>query len=198
MINCVKLKYYIFYSFVLCFLISLNAQNDDLIYWSSNNKLGFNDFKKTQGQEFYQNSMLAANSSIVFDYKFLSNGRVSPPIASFEKLNSWIVQLDSLVLRHEQVHFDIGELFARKMRKEFIGLYQTNNNIRQNYLDIINKNMKEIRTMNNRFDAVSYEYSPLRGKPWDSKDRSEFCRILEDWENKVKIELQKLEQFNLN
>lgn len=67
----------------------------------------------------------------------MKDGKIQYRIeCQFEKNKSWgLVQTD-YILSHEQGHFDIGEIFARKLMKE-VTRYQFNRNTFQKDLDAI-------------------------------------------------------------
>ena len=97
-----------------------NSQDYETIAWSTENKLTWNDFRgrapsndraaaTTASGISYQFSTNSINGEIELDYK----------VSTFFYPNkSWYQPhlCDSLILSHEQLHFDISELFARKMR----------------------------------------------------------------------------------
>ena len=98
-----------------------NPQDYETISWSPDIKLGWNDFRG----KVPQNARAAAITASGISYQFSTRGtgdmveldyRVS---TFFYPYKSWYQPhlCDSLILSHEQLHFDISELFARKMRK---------------------------------------------------------------------------------
>jgi hypothetical protein len=64
---------------------------------------------------------------------------------------------NAYVLQHEQIHFNISELYARKIRKSADSLARkniTNLNIYRNMVNIGNKKTKT----NDQFDAENDDY----------------------------------------
>ena len=109
----------IFFS-TLFFLIGLifQAQN---IEWKATEKLSWSDFgasiRSNQGS-----SVAFAYTGILYEVNRSSNpeGEISISIKNiFDKNKSWKKYEDpgNYILQHEQLHFDITEFFARKMRK---------------------------------------------------------------------------------
>lgn len=97
---------------------SLNSFSQDTIYWSPCYKLKWEDF---QGKAD-SSSQFGAVSRPGIKY-YLSANEDSfnvKVICFFIKSRSWTrLKSSDTLLMHEQVHFDIAELFARKLRKSF-------------------------------------------------------------------------------
>ncbi len=88
------------------------------IYWTEDYKLSWNDFKGHPRYDYQ--SIDALTSSGIVDYKGCKDGKINYKIqAYFEKDNSWVKDeaYTDYHLAHEQLHFDITELYARKLRK---------------------------------------------------------------------------------
>lgn len=84
------------------------------ICWNENRKLTWDDFTVKNGDSS-QNFSAATSYGMIFKFKLNS------VIPYFRKDKSWVLlsEKSSLdLLGHEQLHFDIVELFARKMRRE--------------------------------------------------------------------------------
>ena len=93
------------------------------ILWSSDRKLSWNDFK---GLVDTSNVAVKAMtySEIKIDGSYLKDSIHIYKVGCYFLTNrSWHVVNDSSTLSHEQLHFDISELFARKIRKSFDSLY---------------------------------------------------------------------------
>ena len=110
-------------SFISGPVLSHNAtgvgDKSDRIYWSQYNRLTWDDFK---GSPDYRNKFASAISStgIIYRYKCERNIIKVTVECMFIKSESWVkdAALTDYHLQHEQLHFDITELYARKLRKE--------------------------------------------------------------------------------
>lgn len=95
-----------------------SANSPDVIYWNSEERLSWDDFEGKPRWEY--NSISALTSSGIVHYKGCKDGKIIFKVkAYFEKKESW-VKAEALTqhhLEHEQLHFDITELNARKLRK---------------------------------------------------------------------------------
>ena len=113
------MKTILFFCCVLCSFktIAQTQSNQDTIHWRSNYKLKGEDFKGKPDS----NSTYAALTSTTISYKIIKKDSFIDVIVCccFNKLWSWSKYKNSKsILKHEQVHFDISELFARKFRME--------------------------------------------------------------------------------
>lgn len=90
----------------------------DIIYWHDNRSLTWEDFK---GNPRYDHKRISAlTSSGIVHYRGCENGQIIYKIkAYFETKESWFKEEahNDYILHHEQLHFDITELYARKLRK---------------------------------------------------------------------------------
>ena len=97
------------------------AQEFKTIAWSPENKLTWEDFKGKAPS----NDRAAATTASGISYRFSISGtsgkiELDYLVSTFFYPNkSWYQPslCDSLILSHEQLHFDISELYARKMRR---------------------------------------------------------------------------------
>lgn len=101
------------------------VQDTDAISWEAGRKLSWADFRG----DAPETKQVAATTASGISYSFQSEGnrglyRVDYEVnAFFYPHKSWYHKelCDSVVLRHEQLHFDITELYARRMRKLMAG-----------------------------------------------------------------------------
>ena len=89
----------------------------DTIYWNASSPLKWADFKASPDM---RSPYLALSSAgITYTITFNNNNPVYEVKAFFVPAKSWRkITADSNLLKHEQLHFDITELFARKLVKE--------------------------------------------------------------------------------
>ena len=135
---------------VLFFLTSFlgEAQEYETILWEKGKKLSWKDFKGKPPQ----NSGAAAITGSGITYQFSSyyrNGRrqLDFTVSTFFYPNSsWYRPelCNNLILSHEQLHFDITEIYARKMRKELARTNFSKNNVKREVKTIYNRINKEL------------------------------------------------------
>ncbi|MEP7375648.1 MAG: hypothetical protein ABI675_19785 [Chitinophagaceae bacterium] len=100
-------------------------KNEELITWNQDKKLTWADYKGN-----VQKGTDAAASTATYlgiEYNFTRNGFNYKITCSFSKTRSWGLHKTEYILAHEQGHFDIAEIFARKLNKQ-MGEYVFNKN----------------------------------------------------------------------
>ncbi|MFN3772423.1 hypothetical protein [Cloacibacterium normanense] len=145
-------------------LMSFSFVKDDFILWQENKKLKIQDFRadnkdtvKVNRQQF-----LGAISAIRIEYSSFQRNKNSVPDFSiktyFDPNESWMLLKNDYVLQHEQIHFDLTELYARKMRKSVESLRQKN----VTNISIYRKKIQHWNVMkekaSNQFDADNQDY----------------------------------------
>lgn len=111
----------VFIALIMLFVGGLDQAVEETIVWDEDRKLTWEDFKGTpHGPEGF---VASTNSGVAFGYSYAErNGRPRVEYevtANFYPLRSWYRAevVDDYILSHEQTHFDITELHARKLRK---------------------------------------------------------------------------------
>jgi hypothetical protein len=94
---------------------SFRYADNSLIDWSSERKLTWEDFKAPPDK----NSPNAALTSTAIKIDFTFNNQVLKYHirCQFDKKNSWGRVKNDYILSHEQGHFDIAEIFARRLNQ---------------------------------------------------------------------------------
>ena len=101
--------------------------------------------------------------------------------ALFDKTKSWALERSPQLLKHEQLHFDIAELYARKIRKKILQLSGN----KKNDLKTYNREIRKLLNESNEFDRL-YDVETLHGS---------LTRKQKEWEHKVKQSLTSLKDF---
>ncbi len=142
--------------FICFFFLSLSiyAQEDEVL-WTPELKLRWEDFKGKPDP----NSRIAAVTASGISYKFSSmerNGYYEVEYTAdtfFYPKQSWYQphMCDDIILSHEQLHFDISELYARKMRKIMDGTRFTEN-VKLEVKEIYRQVLKELAAFQDKYD----------------------------------------------
>jgi hypothetical protein len=146
----------------------LGQKNEYFIKWSSGRKLTWDDFKASPDKQGDAAALTA--TQLGFSYSFTS-GKISYTIdCRFEKNKSWGRVKNDWILRHEQGHFDIAEIFARKLHKA-VSSYQFNRNTFQKDLDAIYTGIvKEKETFQQQYDdETDYSRNKVKQEDWLKK-----------------------------
>ena len=98
-----------------------NAKSDesDELVWSENRKLIWEDFKGIPPENPVEFTVAVTCSTMDFEFHNAKDYKIE---SKFIKSKSWTVTDDVKMLAHEQLHFDITELYVRKIRKSFDSL----------------------------------------------------------------------------
>jgi hypothetical protein len=139
------------FSILFVLLPFLSAgQQEELVHWKENRRLSWNDYKGRADR-----SAGAAASTATYlgiDYNFSPEGLTYTITCSFSKNRSWGLHKTDYILSHEQGHFDIAEIFARKLNMK-IATYRVNkatckDDLKKIYEDIV----QEKEAMQNTYD----------------------------------------------
>ena len=145
---------------------------NELIQWENNQKLTWKDFKgKHNKRSPYKAMTFASVSSNLIS--FSKNELKIEILCHFIRNKSWkTIETDEL-LRHEQLHFDIAELAARKMRERVSKLNLKNlssKNIEQKLNSIFNSSVEEQMEMNQKYDSeTNHSIKYIAQSDWEKK-----------------------------
>jgi hypothetical protein len=138
---------------LLCLLpMFTQAQDskDELIQWKDHPILSWADYKGKPDP----NSGAAASTAtyLAVEYSF-KDGKLGYKITcSFSRSKSWGLHKNEHILAHEQGHFDIAEIFARKLYKKLTE-YRFNKNRYQTDLQQIYQDITDAKEeMQNQYD----------------------------------------------
>ncbi|TBN13843.1 DUF922 domain-containing protein [Hyunsoonleella pacifica] len=170
---------------VICLLLFVQYNDEPVMSWHDNYRLVWNDFKAKP--KYTINAVAITASGITFGFSIReSDNRVisfsTEVHAHFYPEQSWYKpeSVNDHVLGHEQLHFDITELFARKFRKR-ISLLKTTNDVAKRLREIHKNINKELAAFQNKYDTET--------------DFSRNIEIQLSWEAFIKKELKKLDYF---
>lgn len=160
----------------------LNNAPDDTIQWNTGRKLVWADF---EGEPDRTCSNAALTSSgIEFKYGY-SNEKFTYNITClFDKKKSWGKLKNDYILAHEQAHFDISEIHARKLNK-LLKLYQFTSPAaaKKEITAIYTGVMKEQTAMQELYDEeTDHSRDKEKQVAWLEKVRKELDRM-KDYSN---------------
>jgi hypothetical protein len=138
--------------------IPSSKPNTDTLYWNDGIKLTWDDFK---GKGINSGGYAALTYTVIaLDYDINSNGQTFNPKftvkCAFLKSKSWVKRNDpssktAEILVHEQLHFTIAEITARKLRRN-LKAQQYTKNYKKEINEIYNKTLEEGEKMQARYD----------------------------------------------
>lgn len=157
------------------------TQDANLILWKEGNKLSWGDFK---GKPDASSSKKANTSSEISIALQVKNKVAFVGITTcFNKNNSWVKEIKTdYLLNHEQVHFDITELWARKFREK------------------IKDKVFPLASFQNEISAIRSEIFKGNKDMQDIYDKETNHSVVaasqKKWEKKIAEDLQKLSSFS--
>lgn len=158
-----------------------SAQSKDTIYWNPNRKLNWEDFKGKADN----NTNLLAMTQAGIGYEVACNGGnlYLKIFCYFNVKKSWAKEKDSQqLLQHEQLHFDITELYTRKLRKKL-----------SEVADPCGKNIKEL----NKIYQSNFNDCASEQDRYDKETNHSLNELKQkDWEERITKELKELEKFS--
>lgn len=184
-----KNKYLKIFIFLFLSLAFVRKKQDEtykereIIVWDKSNKLKWDYFKG----KYHGSNKNAGTYSLIYSL-YTNNTLKSINIrACFVLKASWKTDknLSDYLLNHEQKHFDITEIYARKLRKMLIDtFFKTETISRMEIPKIIRSNNK---ALNNYQDLYDQETNHSRNKENQSL-----------WDKKIDDELNSLNSFTNN
>ncbi|MFK5890822.1 MAG: DUF922 domain-containing protein [Flavobacteriaceae bacterium] len=162
--------------FLLIFFFGFKTYAQSVIPWSKEKKLLWSDFKGTPNDEVFAYAQTAYKIEIIpsdvlidednniQDYKNLSIQ------TNFYTKSSWVTDKSDYLLAHEQLHFDIAELYARKIRMAFENLKKKKIANFDAYVNVYKKLWSECRKMQKDYDEkTNHGLKVKENKEWIKK-----------------------------
>lgn len=163
----------------------VGSSNEETITWNDTRKLTWEDFKGSPNPN--SDAVALTASGITFGYSVKTTGKriidYSTSVkAHFYPNKSWYLseKADDYILAHEQLHFDITELYVRKFREQLERL-------------VVNQNIK---IQMNQIHVAINEALDKTQKTYDQQTNHSINVDAQNyWENYIKEELKKLEKY---
>ena len=170
---------------ILIFLSSFRAgtEGGHSISWDSKTKLTWDDFQGTPDDE--------SEFASVTDWGITCNYTVSENYMEFfvncffDKNNSWTKSGSAYILKHEQGHFDIGEIYARRLRKALATADLNTENAEAKISEIYNSISAECAAEQDRYDAeTNHSINEQKQAEWLVRIDAGL-RSLQAWQNNL-------------
>lgn len=155
------------------------GEAEELLDWKNTKKLSWADYK---GEPVAGSDAAAATTTYLgIEYQIDDKGFTYKIQCRFSKTKSWGRSRTVYILEHEQGHFDIAEIFARKLNKN-MGEYKFNKSSFRTDLRSI-------------YDAVALEKENFQNQYDLETDHSRKKEQQEAWNGKIKQLLTGLEKY---
>ena len=174
------------YLFLIVLFLNISP-TEEVIIWSEDSALTWNDFQGNPNPQADEAALAASGITFSFSVQESSQrGYVSfetEVLAHFYPEKSWYLKekVTDHILMHEQLHFDLTELYVRKLRYQ-ISKLQVSANIK-----------KELRDLHK---SVNLELSKRQAEYDRETDHSRNLENQARWELMVKNELQEFKAYS--
>jgi hypothetical protein len=165
--------------FTLLLAAATFQQANNLIDWNATRKLTWEDFKGSVDPDSKNAALTSSSINIEFGYD--DDGLEYSIKCSFNKQKSWVRIRNTEVLAHEQGHFDLAELHARKLFKAMKAYKFNANTVSKDVNTIYDSLMNAHHESQNLYDSET-DYSRNKVKQ-------------EEWQKKIADELKSLQAF---
>ncbi len=157
------------------------TKNEDVIIWNKNRLLTWDDFKGKVDTTTEHLAVTYSRTSTTFkslkDTLFMSVIATMNPVKSWKRSN----KLSKEVLKHEQLHFDIAELYARKLKLELGKMVVTKKEAQKKIDELLTLNTQQFKQYQALYDKET-DHSKLKAKQLE-------------WGNKITKGLKELEVY---
>lgn len=153
----------------------------ELKNWTTDS-LQWDDFKSLPNTS--SEHVAATDCHIKWTLKTRKDSIFITVFAYMNPANSWVKPQgkNERILKHEQIHFDIAELFARKLRQEILNQKFGKTSVSDILKTIAINNTKNYDAYQDKYDAET--------------NHSKILSKQKEWEKRITNELKNLEAFN--
>lgn len=124
---------------------------EEIIPWKPERKLGWDDFLCSPQKQ--GDAVASTSTSLGISYQ-VRNGELTYTITcNFSKKKSWGLLKTDYILAHEQVHFDITELHARKLYQALSNYELNPDTFKKDIAAIYERIVKEKEDMQEAYDS---------------------------------------------
>ena len=177
---------------------ALFSQNSADVAYSSNSPFNWEMFKgkinPNHLDEMGKNTGAVTVSSLTYETEVRGKNATVKVSALFHPFESWTryPKLDNPdeALNHEKRHFDICEIYARKIRKALSSSRYYQSNFNEELSDLFKKTVKEYREEQMRYDKdTKHSIDQEQQKKWDAKIDSRLTELSKYSNSKVAVTL---------
>ena len=173
------------YLFLLSLLIFSQLKSQK-IEWNENRKLVWNDFKSKKNNQHGKDVVAYTHCGWIYSVTKSTNlkGEVKVNVKTiFNEDQSWKddQRINDYVLNHEQKHFDIAEVYARKIRKEVALKIKKSGDFDRYFQGLYTRILKDYKNFQALYDKVTQN-------GMNKEKQSEYDRMISD-------ELEQLKDF---
>jgi len=147
------------YIFLILFLPT-NYLWSQRIEWKEDRKLVWSNFKSTKNNQHGKDIVAYTHCGWIYSVVKSSNPKGAAKVnieTIFNEDKFWKdhTKITEYVLNHEQKHFDIAEIYARKIRKEVVSKIKTSGDYDRYFQTIYNRILQDYRNFQALYDGVT-------------------------------------------
>lgn len=157
----------------------LFSADEETIPWATERKLAWDDFLCSPQKQ--GDAVASTSTSLGISYQVKNNGLTYTITCHFSKKKSWGLLKTEYILAHEQAHFDITELHARKLYKALYSYQFNAETFKKDIAAIYQQIVKEKEDMQEAYDSET--------------DHSRRRKLQYEWLEKINGMLDETELF---
>jgi len=163
---------------------STQPNEKNRIYWNTTRKLIWEDYKGIPDTNLPMQALTSYH--VTYSCSPGKNTLTFIVDAYFSQNDSWVTTGKGTpkLLKHEQLHFDLAELCARKIRKDFSTAKFTRTDLKSQVNAIWNKDFNELNNLQELYD--------------NETDHSKVDSAQAAWEKKVPAAIKELDAYKSN
>jgi hypothetical protein len=169
----------VFTPLVLSVVLTGLFLKEDTISWSNTRRLSWADFKGTPDPK----SPNAALTSSKISFTYSQSGGINFNYrirCEFDRNASWGRVKTPVILAHEQGHFDITEIHARKLNRALKQYVLRESTLAKDVSAIYQKVMEEQNALQGEYDSeTNFSRQPEKQAQWLEKIRKELDKLEE-------------------
>ena len=132
------------------FLLPAQREGEELMAWSASRKLSWADYKAEPNPD--SDAAATTATYLIFSYSIRDDLPSYSIESKFSKTRSWGLHKTAYILSHEQGHFDLAEVYARKLYKKVQEYRFHQKNYRKDLQKIYQEVLDEKEEMQNKYD----------------------------------------------
>ena len=159
---------------------SSRIETAEMIPWSMNKRLAWDDFlcEPEKGSD----AVASTSTSLGIAYQ-LTEGNLQYRITcNFNKEKSWVLLKTDYILAHDQAHFDITEIFARKLNEALLNYQFNKRSFKKDISQIYQSVVDQKEAFQKQYDSET--------------DHSRNRKMQYDWLEKIETLLEETQAYS--
>lgn len=174
------MKHLLFLALLIPAIARAQPSNEELVSWTPK-KLTWSDYKASPDPQ--SDAAASTTTYLGIEYNIHENHFEYKINSRFSKSRSWGLYKTEYILSHEQGHFDIAEIFARKLNKEMSEYVFDHRTFKQDLNRIYQDVLDEKERMQNDYDEeTNHSINKEKQAQWLKRIKN-MLEEYADWSN---------------